>query len=312
MSGQGADPQGHLIGLDGSPSFLSFYVAAANFFWLDRQPTGGALNQGIVYRHQDTLGRINRVRITKDAVEVELEGTGLSGMAIELPGDLPGPRHSIALAPGHHGPYKAKFDLDRGLPPGTWVLLCKGVDWIDRRFLSVPWARVSEAGVEVIPDAATRLEALVGGREREQVEFKRQLPKADADKRQVMKSVCAFANGNGGSLLVGVDDDRELIGLEPQAVAKVRDQLTQMVSTWIEPKPAINFQDLQVPDSERLGLEIQVQPGVALYGCGRPGETRVPYVRYHGICERASTNEITSIVRARAGAPPRYSMVLGK
>jgi predicted HTH transcriptional regulator len=103
----------------------------------------------------------------------------------------------------------------------------------------------------VIPDVATRLEALVGGREREQVEFKRQLPKADADKRQVMKSVCAFANGNGGSLLVGVDDDRELIGLEPQAVAKVRDQLTQMVSTWIEPKPAINFQDLPVPDSER-------------------------------------------------------------
>jgi len=145
-----------------------------------------------------------------------------------------------------------------------------------------------------------------------EVEFKRQVPKAYEDKRQVMKSVCAFANGNGGSLLVGVDDDRELVGLEPRAIDRLKDQLTQMVSSWVDPRPAIDFQVLPVPESDRVVLEMQVQPGSALYGCGRPGETRVPYVRYHGTCERASTHEITNIVRARSIVPSRYSMFLGR
>jgi len=311
-AGQGGEPQGHLIGEEGAPSFLSFYVAAANFFWLDRQPAGGSLNQGIVYRHQDTRGRINRVRVTTDAVEVELEGNGLSGMSVELPGDVPGPLQAIVLSPDHGAAYKATFGFDRGLPPGTWVLLRKGPEWVDRRFLSVPWTRGKEAGVEVAVDGATRLEALVGGRERDQVEFKRQVPKADEDKRQVMKSVCAFANGHGGSLLVGVDDDRELVGLEPQAIDRLKDQLTQIVSSWVDPRPAIDFEVLPVPDSNRVVLEMQVQPGSVLYGCGRPGETRVPYVRYHGTCERASTHEITNIVQARSSVPSKYSMFLGK
>jgi hypothetical protein len=46
-------------------------------------------------------------------------------------------------------------------------------------------------------------------------------------------------------------------------------------------------------------LEHWVDPGVALYGCGRPGEVRIAYVRHHGITEKATTSEITAIVQAR-------------
>jgi hypothetical protein len=45
-----------------------------------------------------------------------------------------------------------------------------------------------------------------------------------------------------------------------------------------------------------------VGAGDTLYGCGRPAETRVPYVRYHGTCERATTYEMAQIVQARAGS----------
>jgi len=178
-------------------------------------------------------------------------------------------------------------------------LLRKGAQWLDRRFLSVPYARGNEAGVEIVVDATTKLEALVASRERQQVEFKQQLPKDDETKSKVMKTVCAFANGQGGSLLVGVDDDRNLIGIDERSVDRLRDQLTQMIGTWVDPRPDGNFDILPIADSDKVVLEFWVEPGVALYGCGRPGEVRTPYVRHHGITEKATTNEITAIVQSR-------------
>jgi Putative DNA-binding domain len=312
-SSQGQEPQGNLIAEDDSPSFLSFYVAAASFFWLDRQPTGGTVTQGIMYRHQDLRGRINGVRITTGAVEVEVEGSELDGMMVELPGDAPGPRQSISLPAGHQGSHKVEFELERGLPPGTWALLCRGIEWVDQRNLSVTRARGNEAGVEFVLDAATRLEALVGGRERQNVEFKRQVPGDEDNKRQIMKAVCAFANGNGGSLLIGVDDDRELVGVDERAVSKIADQPTNMVSAWVEPKPPIDFATLPIPDSEKVVLEMVVGAGATLHGCGRPAETRVPYVRYHGTCERATTYEMAQIVQGRtAGAGNSFLANLGR
>ena len=68
------EPQEHLVSADDAPSFINFYTAAACFFWLDRQPVGGSLHQGVMYRHQDSRGRVNGVRILDEEVEVEVEG----------------------------------------------------------------------------------------------------------------------------------------------------------------------------------------------------------------------------------------------
>ncbi len=100
----------------------------------------------------------------------------------------------------------------------AWVVLRDGSDWLDRRDLTSPPFWQSEADVEVVQDQATRLEVLVGGWERIGVEFKRQVPgNSDRDgKLKLMNTICAFANGDSGSLLIGVDDDdRSLIGIAP-------------------------------------------------------------------------------------------------
>ena len=297
------EPQGPLLAGADIPSFLSFYAAAAYFFWLDRQPAGGSLHQGVMYRHQDVRGRINAVRISSDAVEVEVAGRDLDGLMVEMPGDEPGPSERIYQRCGQD-PVNVGFAFKEGLPSGTWVLLRKGDEWIDRRFLSVPYARGNEAGVEIIVDPLSRLEGLVGSRERQHVEFKVQLPKDDESKFKVMKTVCAFANGEGGSLLVGVDDDRNIIGVPEPSVDRMRDQLTQMVGSWVEPRPTGNMEALPISDSDRVVLEYVVDAGTELYGCGRPGEARTPYVRHHGITEKATVAEISAIVRSRTpGAP---------
>jgi predicted HTH transcriptional regulator len=183
------------------------------------------------------------------------------------------------------------------------VVLRSGSEWLDRRNLtSTAWWQTDDE-VEVVTDRAVRLETLVGGWERIGVEFKRQVPgNLDRDsKLQLIKTVCAFANGDGGSVLIGVDDDdRSYIGVDPGAVDSLQHQLGEMVRTWVEPAPVTRFETLPIPDSERVILEFVVEPGATLYVCGQPGETRRAYVRHHSSTELASRGEILAIVNREA------------
>jgi hypothetical protein len=291
-------PWGHQVSAGGAPSFVTFDAAAAAFFGIELQSTNMPVVQGVVFRCQDLRGRIDGVRVRKETLDVVVDGNDLGELEVELAGDTPGrsqlteKKNGVATEPVH-------FELANGLPSGAWVLLRKGSEWIDRRFLSVPYATGQQAGVEIVIEAGTKLEVLVAGRERQYVEFKRQVPSADESKRKVMKTVSAFANGSGGSILIGVDDDRNLLGIDPREVERLRDQVTQMIGSWVEPWPPIEFDILPMSDSEKVVLEVQISSGSSLYGCGRPGEIRIPYVRHFGVTEKASVIEIEKIVRSR-------------
>jgi hypothetical protein len=304
-----AEPQGHLVSGSGAPSFVNFYTAAACFFWLDRQPVGGSLHQGVMYRHQDARGRINHVRIDMEhsMVDVEVEGDSLNGMTVELAGDLPGSSQPLWSGARTRSD-TVTFTLNGGLPPGAWVLLRHGVEWIDRRFLSVPWSRGQEAGIVFVVEPGTKLEAFLADREGPRAEFKRQVPVSDDAKAKVMKTVCAFANGNGGSLLFGIDDDHNVVGVPAARTGQLTDQLTQMVGSWVHPRPEIGFELLPTTDVDTVVLELSVSQGTALCGCGRPGEeVPVPYIRHFATSVRARPDEIEQIVRSRApngGLPP--------
>lgn len=114
------------------------------------------------------------------------------------------------------------------------MLLRCGAEWIDRRF-NVPWTRGSEVGVEFVVEPQTKLESFLANREGPQTEFKRQVPEDDDAKAKTMKTVCAFANGAGGSVLFGIDDDHNLVGVAAKRVDRLKDQLTQIVArSWLE------------------------------------------------------------------------------
>lgn len=292
------DPQGHLLSSGEAPSFINFYTAGASFFWFDRQPVGGSLSQGVVYRHQDQRGRINHVRIADEEIEVEVEGSGLDAMTIELAGEAPGHRQHIDKSRASSIRI-ARFSLENGLPPGAWVLLRTHDEWIDRRFLSVPWTSASEAGVEIVVEPRTKLESFLANREGPMVEFKVQIPTDDAAKLKVMKTVCAFANGLGGSVLFGIDDDHNPVGVPSRAVDRLRDQLTQAVGSWVEPRPIVTFDILPLGDIESVVLEMRVEHGTVLYGCARPGGVPTPYIRHYATSVKARPSEIERIVRSR-------------
>lgn len=304
-----AEPAGHLVSSSGAPSFVNYYTAAACFFYLDRQSAAGSLPQGVLYRHQDLRTKLKAVRISADRVEVDVVGNDLRDIVVELAGDAPG-RTEPVWDRHRTGTDTVTFPIVDQLQGGAWVLLRNGGEWLDRRFLTVPWTRTTERGVEVIVEPRTRLEAFIADRETDRVEFKRAVPTDDAGKAKVMKTVCAFANGSGGSVLFGIDDDQQLPGVPEQAVSRLRDQLTQAVGSWIEPRPRIDFEVLPIGDAGSVVLELQVSCGVGLYGSARPSETPVAYVRHLATTVRARPGEIEAIVRSRSprDVGPRWGL----
>lgn len=69
-----------------------------------------------------------------------------------------------------------------------------------------------------------------------------------------LKSVSAFANGIGGVLLFGVDDDRQIVGLEhPQEDAEA---ISRLIKERITPLPQFVLRPLQEKGKDLLAVEI--------------------------------------------------------
>jgi hypothetical protein len=288
--------QEELVG-DGVPSFASFDVAVAAL--LGVQLTRWNLS-GSEYtvRVQDRRGRFERVVLGAGSLVATVSGDDLDGTAVELAGERPGP--AIVLADGQE--QDVSFPLPDGLPAGAWLLIKQGTEWLDRRYLGWPYAGARPRGVEIVVSPEAQLEALVSAGENSSLEFKRELPTAKPESiRKVLKTAAAFANGAGGTILFGVDNDGVMIGLdETNLRVRADDRLAQIVKAWVHPLPPYELTWLPLPDGSGRVLALELQPGPRPpYAAGTGPENLVYYVRRGATTFAVMPDEIRAIVLAR-------------
>ncbi len=100
------------------------------------------------------------------------------------------------------------------------------------------------------------LEEILAG-ESENLEFKVQRPK---DSTKYMKSVVAFANGEGGRIIFGIDDKtHEVIGIPSELVFSEIDAITAAISDSCEPLiiPDVYLQQIE----EKAVIVVEISPG---------------------------------------------------
>ena len=81
--------------------------------------------------------------------------------------------------------------------------------------------------------------------ESDSLEFKREFP--DKEKK-VLKTIVAFANGNGGNIIIGIDDKTfDIIGVNDDEVFKIKDKISNSISDNISPQiiPQISFERIE-------------------------------------------------------------------
>lgn len=128
--------------------------------------------------------------------------------------------------------------------------------------------------------------------EHTRLEYKRELnPKAN---RSFAETVAAFANGDGGEILVGVGDDGTVIGWDP---GKPRDRITDIVTALVKETPAFEVSTVRI--DEKPIVVVRVAPSAPHL---RPHQVRDrAMIRVNATTRAASPAELRNLIAADLG-----------
>ena len=89
------------------------------------------------------------------------------------------------------------------------------------------------------------------------LEFKQELPR---ESHKWLKTIVAFANGAGGRFVIGINDERQVVGLPAHAdIFKLKDSIADAIAQAC--KPQIVFDIYQESVNDRVVLVVEVFPG---------------------------------------------------
>jgi len=287
-------PHAELVAAD-APAFFSFDQAAAAFFALPPPPNRNYSGRELIVRDQDRRARIDSVRVRPTEVLATVSGLALGGAQLTLGGDRGSTRR---LSPRIH---EVRLPLDPALASGAWLALHRDQELLDRRILDPSWG-ARDIDVEI--DASTRVELLISGGENASTEFKAQLPSDDA--QQVMKTVAAFANGGGGTIVFGVDDEGRAVGLSHGHARAGLDRLTNLVTDWVRPLVDFNLELVEFNGREMVVVDVKAGANTP-YGVGTTDRKVAYYIRRGATTFPAAPAEVRAFVRSRvpvAAQPP--------
>ena len=280
-------PPGELVG-DGLHPFLDFDQAAAALFGVSPAPSRSFSGREFVYRVQDLRARVGAVRIRPTEVVVAVSGSALEGTTLAIGGD-----GTFAAERLTTGSDEVRLPLIEPLPARAWLALHRDRELLDKRYLGAGW----HTDVEVEVDPGTQLAVVVAGGEGPTTEFKRQLPQGDGRAiRTAIKSVAAFANGDGGTVVYGINDDGAVVGVGEVSLREAVDRLTSIISDYVRPLPPFVVE--AVADSGVV--LVRVEPGAQPpYGIGTSDREVVYYVRRGATTFPAAPNDVRAVVQAR-------------
>ncbi len=201
---------------------------------------------------------IHRVRVTPTRIDVFVRGDHRQTSRVEVNGST----LQTWKAVGPSG--RVRIALRHGLPDDAWLYLTRGHEWLDYRALGprLSGARdLAARGVEVelASDPEGRARALIAQGEGPRVEFKRALPESTPERlRPVLKTVAAFASGDGGDVVFGMDaDEATAVGIDLGLDLQSRDRLGDLIRRYVVPTPEFEAQPVTLDGKSLLVLSIR-------------------------------------------------------
>jgi schlafen family protein len=268
-------------------------------------------------RGEDALPSEIILRVVHNDAWIDEVTLGSNRVAVTVRGDQIAGTH---LAAGCGG-YYFEEDLEREVtllcptPSGTsnyiWIILSHQDKWLDGREIdlrygadSFPWDNV-KASPE---NAYEQIRGWTKEGESSTMEYKQQL---SADERKVLKTVVAFANGQGGVILLGVDDDQAICGVEHEfplgSLGKYKDKITDLIHAWLSPFPEYLLSHCVIGGHTVVALQVFEGRQVP-YTLRGKDQAPVVYVRRNASTYAATPAEIREIVLKFAHDPSRFRL----
>ncbi|MCK4527531.1 putative DNA binding domain-containing protein [candidate division WOR-3 bacterium] len=126
------------------------------------------------------------------------------------------------------------------------------------------------------------------------LEFKKEIPK---NRQNLLKTVVAFANGTGGHIYVGVNDDRTVTGIKEEPF-DLEEKLSSIIYDSISPIPNVFFQTATLED--KVIFIIRILPGANKpYYLKKLGPEDGVFVRI-GSTNRKADSQVVAELRRQA------------
>ncbi len=85
------------------------------------------------------------------------------------------------------------------------------------------------------------------------IELKREMP----CRSSLADEIAAFANAKGGIILIGVDDDSEIVGLDRTELNNAEKAVVEICQDSIEPMVLIHTEKTRIDEKKILIVEVQ-------------------------------------------------------
>ncbi len=123
------------------------------------------------------------------------------------------------------------------------------------------------------------------------MEFKREMPHRDS----MADEIAAFANTEGGTILIGIDDNKEIIGIELQKLDHIEKTVVEICNDSI--KPTVRIDTHKITIDEKNILKIEIIKGLFVH------KTPNGYFIRQGSSKREMTaEELTRLIQSRSQA----------
>lgn len=282
---------------DGCPSFPTLGEGVYNLLFdveLGSNSDRSFPSPPFVLRVAHTEAWIERIEQFPSSLIINVQGDVVEGARLEIAGSRGVRFDQRLLASGD-----IRLEMPEGLPPRLWVLLSRGTRWLDLRDLtqygsSSSWDNV----IDVQADLATQVAGAIARGEGERTEFKEQIPYV---KDTFLNVVAAFANGEGGMIIIGVADRTGTIKGLTCDLGNERDRLSQKIRSNVYPEPKFKIESCEL--NGRKLLVILIEEGQSKpYGVGTDSSKLSYYVRRTATTPPARQEEIRAMInRANNG-----------
>lgn len=124
------------------------------------------------------------------------------------------------------------------------------------------------------------------------MEFKRSLPPVE---RKVLKTIVAFANGEGGKIVFGIDDKtHELVGVDREQRTRLQDALTDMISNNCTPQIFPIYTWMEMQGKSLFVVEIPISHNCPYYITSE-GVNKGTYVRVDATTRVAEPEKVREL-----------------
>jgi hypothetical protein len=281
---------------EGVPFFPSFNAAVYRLIYNgdeDEMPTGTTIVPRFLVHGFHIDAWLSAITLSPTAVRATVSGTRVGGSQVTISG-AQGVFTQEMLA----GRKTVTCPLPNGLPSPLYIVLSRGARWLDYYMRDERWPtpRHRQENVTVeFGDKSSEIEALIAQGEGLQVEFKSQVNEAG---ERFLQTVSAFANGVGGTILVGIQNGTgATLGIGSGAnVTNEMDTLSRRIRDNLT--PAVSFHPYAVTLDGKDIIVIRIEPGAGhIYGV-KPAKPTY-HVRRGATNFPASPAELESIITAR-------------